>query len=256
MLHPSLYIAGQWRHGRSAEFIKTDPLDNQPLWRGRAADAADIADACDAARAAFPVWARLTLEQRTAVVERFATLLEQHKALLAEVISRETSKPHWETQTEVQSMIGKVAISLRALEQRTGDSHTPMVDGAATLRHRPHGVLAVFGPYNFPGHLPNGHIVPALLAGNCVVFKPSELTPFTAEETVKLWQQAGLPEGVLNLVQGGRDTGEALGRQPGDRRPAVHRQRRYRLPATPPTGRSAGKNSGAGDGRQQRADYR
>ncbi|EPB0433305.1 succinylglutamate-semialdehyde dehydrogenase [Klebsiella pneumoniae] len=214
MLHPSLYIAGQWRHGRGAEFIKTDPLDNQPLWRGRAADAADIADACDAARAAFPVWARLPLEQRTAVVERFATLLEQHKALLAGVISRETSKPRWETQTEVQSMIGKVAISLHALEQRTGDSHTPMIDGAASLRHRPHGVLAVFGPYNFPGHLPNGHIVPALLAGNCVVFKPSELTPFTAEETIKLWQQAGLPEGVLNLVQGGRDTGEALAASP------------------------------------------
>lgn len=215
MLHPSLYIAGQWRHGRSAEFIKTDPLDNQPLWRGRAADSADIADACDAARTAFPVWARLTLGQRTAVVERFATLLEQHKAQLAEVISRETSKPRWETLTEVQSMIGKVDISLRALEQRTGDSHTPMTDGAATLRHRPHGVLAVFGPYNFPGHLPNGHIVPALLAGNCVVFKPSELTPKVAELTVNCWIAAGLPAGVLNLVQGARDTGVALAANTG-----------------------------------------
>ena len=85
-----------------------------------------------------------------------------------------------------------------------------MPDGAASLRHRPHGVLAVFGPYNFPGHLPNGHIVPALIAGNTLVFKPSELTPWTAEETVKLWQEAGLPAGVLNLVQGGRSTGEAL----------------------------------------------
>lgn len=214
MLHPSLYIAGQWRHGRSAEFIKTDPLDNQSLWRGRAADASDITDACNAARAAFPVWARLTQGQRSAVVERFATLLKQHKVQLAEVISRETSKPRWETLTEVESMIAKVGISLRALEQRAGDSRTPMTDGAATLRHRPHGVLAVFGPYNFPGHLPNGHIVPALLAGNCVVFKPSELTPFTAEVTVKLWQQAGLPEGVLNLAQGGRDTGEALAASP------------------------------------------
>lgn len=85
-----------------------------------------------------------------------------------------------------------------------------MPDGQAILRHRPHGVLAVFGPYNFPGHLPNGHIVPALLAGNTVVFKPSELTPWTAEETLKLWLQAGLPEGVINLIQGGRATGEAL----------------------------------------------
>ncbi|WP_443023509.1 aldehyde dehydrogenase family protein, partial [Shigella flexneri] len=61
-----------------------------------------------------------------------------------------------------------------------------------------------------PGHLPNGHIIPALLAGNCILFKPSELTPWTAEETLKLWQKAGLPNGVINLLQGGRSTGEAL----------------------------------------------
>ncbi|MFY3758432.1 aldehyde dehydrogenase family protein, partial [Escherichia coli] len=92
-----------------------------------------------------------------------------------------------ETLTEVQAMIGKVAISLQAYQSRTGESRSEMADGAATLRHRPHGVLAVFGPYNFPGHLPNGHIVPALLAGNSVVFKPSELTPLTAEVTLRLW---------------------------------------------------------------------
>ncbi|MCM2446920.1 succinylglutamate-semialdehyde dehydrogenase [Rahnella sp. CG8] len=214
MSYTGLFINGVWRQGRGAEFIKTDPLDNQPLWQGHAADATDISDACASARAAFPAWARLTLEQRTAVVERFAALLKQHKAQLAAVISRETSKPRWETLTEVQSMIGKVGISLLAYQQRTGESHTSMDGGAASLRHRPHGVLAVFGPYNFPGHLPNGHIVPALLAGNCVVFKPSELTPFTAEETVRLWQQAGLPDGVLNLVQGGRGTGETLAASP------------------------------------------
>ena len=136
--------------------------------------------------------------------------MEQNKQQLATVISRETSKPLWETLTEVQSMVAKVAISVRAYHERTGESLTEMADGAASLRHRPHGVLAVFGPYNFPGHLPNGHIIPALIAGNTVVFKPSELTPWTAEETVKLWQAAGLPDGVLNLVQGGRSTGEAL----------------------------------------------
>ncbi len=95
------------------------------------------------------------------------------------------------------AMINKVAISVKAYHVRTGEQHSDLPDGAATLRHRPHGVLAVFG-YNFPGHLPNGHIVPALLAGNTVVFKPSELTPRSAEAVVKLWQQAGLPAGVLN----------------------------------------------------------
>jgi succinylglutamic semialdehyde dehydrogenase len=90
-----------------------------------------------------------------------------------------------------------------------------VADGNAVLRHRPHGVFAVFGPYNFPGHLPNGHIVPALIAGNTVVFKPSEYAPRTAVRTVQLWEQAGLPKGVLNLVNGGRDTGMALGQNAG-----------------------------------------
>src|SRR5471032_553144 len=81
----------------------------------------------------------------------------------------------------------------------------------ALLRHRPHGVFGVFGPYNFPGHLPNGHIVPALIAGNTVIFKPSEYAPRTAIKTVQMWQQAGVPAGVVNLVNGGRDTGVALG---------------------------------------------
>ncbi len=83
------------------------------------------------------------------------------------------------------------------------------------IRHKAHGVVAVFGPYNFPGHLPNGHIVPALLAGNTVIFKPSELTPYVAELTLKYWQQAGLPAGVINLVQGEVETGKALASHAG-----------------------------------------
>lgn len=210
MTQGALLIDGAWVQGHGSTLSKTDPVTNQKIWAGHEASAADVEQACDAARQAFPAWARLALEQRIAVVERFAALLEQNKNHLAEVISQETSKPFWETLTEVQAMIGKVAISIRAYHQRTGFSETEMPDGVASLRHRPHGVLAVFGPYNFPGHLPNGHIVPALIAGNTVVFKPSELTPWTAEETAKLWQQAGLPKGVLNVVQGGRHTGEAL----------------------------------------------
>ncbi|TCB79097.1 succinylglutamate-semialdehyde dehydrogenase [Acinetobacter sp. ANC 4173] len=210
MIQGKQFIQGQWLNGHGAEWIKTDPVNNQALWAVQAANQEDVEKATLAARQAFPAWAKCSLEQRIEVIERFAALLEQNKTRLAEVISQETSKPLWETLTEVQSMIAKVAISVRAYHERTGVSQTVMADGVASLRHRPHGVLAVFGPYNFPGHLPNGHIVPALIAGNTLVFKPSELTPWTAEETVKLWQQAGLPAGVLNLVQGGRQTGEAL----------------------------------------------
>lgn len=137
-------------------------------------------------------------------------MLENNKAELTQIIAQETGKPRWEAATELTAMINKIAISVKAYHVRTGEQHSELPDGAATLRHRPHGVLAVFGPYNFPGHLPNGHIVPALLAGNTLIFKPSELTPWTGEAVTKLWEQAGLPPGVLNLVQGGRETGQAL----------------------------------------------
>ncbi|MEG1489214.1 succinylglutamate-semialdehyde dehydrogenase [Acinetobacter sp.] len=210
MSQGNLYINGAWSPAHGAVWNKLDPVTQQPIWQGAEATADEVAQACQSARAAFVAWARRPLAERLEIIQRFATLLEQNKQQLATVISRETSKPLWETLTEVQSMVAKVAISVRAYHERTGESLTEMADGAASLRHRPHGVLAVFGPYNFPGHLPNGHIVPALIAGNTVVFKPSELTPWTAEETVKLWQEAGLPAGVLNLVQGGRSTGEAL----------------------------------------------
>lgn len=205
-----LFINGQWVEAHGERWTKQDPVTQQPLWQANAANEQDVANACQSARQAFDGWEKTPLAERVAIVEHFAKLLEEHKAQLAQIISQETSKPRWETLTEVASMIGKVAISVKAYHDRTGYSETSMADGVASLRHRPHGVMAVFGPYNFPGHLPNGHIVPALIAGNTIVFKPSELTPWTAEETVKLWQQAGLPNGVLNLVQGGRDTGIAL----------------------------------------------
>lgn len=195
------FIAGQWQAGSGATMSKLAPEDQSLLWQAASAGADDVQAACAAARAAFYPWSHRPLAERIAVVERFAALLETHKEALATLISRETSKPLWETRTEVQAMIGKAAISIEAYHQRTGFHESTLPDGKAQLRHKPHGVMAVFGPYNFPGHLPNGHIIPALIAGNTIVFKPSELTPATAEMTVQLWQQAGVPDGVINLLQ-------------------------------------------------------
>ena len=210
----SNFINGEWVAGQGEHLTKQDPVSGSLLWQGNTASEAQVVQACDAARAAFGGWAKRSFTERQAIVERYALLLEQSKEQLTEIIAKETSKPHWEAATEVTAMINKVAISIKAYAARTGETHTSVADGAATLRHRPHGVLAVFGPYNLPGHLPNGHIVPGLLAGNTLVFKPSELTPLTGEEMMKLWQQAGIPAGVLNLLQGGVATGRSLSQQP------------------------------------------
>ena len=204
------WISGHWVTSDGPQFSSRNPVTQEIVWQGQAASAATVDAAVAAARAAFPAWADLDVEARVNCLREFARLLGEHKASLAHTIGFETGKPLWEATTEVATMIGKIDISIRAHQERTGTRSTPQADHTAVLRHRPHGVVAVFGPYNFPGHLPNGHIVPALIAGNCVIFKPSELAPASAEATVKIWEQAGLPPGVLNLLQGGRDTGAAL----------------------------------------------
>jgi succinylglutamic semialdehyde dehydrogenase len=210
-----LSIAGRWRPGRGASFESVDPADGGRLWQGRSASADDVEDAVAAARAAFPGWAELDFEARLTQVRRFAAVLDAARDELTASIGRETGKPRWEAATEVGSMIAKIEISARAHEARTATNRGEIAGAASVVTHRPHGVLAVFGPYNFPGHLPNGHIVPALLAGNTVVFKPSELTPLCAERTVEAWIESGLPDGVLNLVQGGRACGESLASSTG-----------------------------------------
>ena len=194
----------------SALFASTDPATGETLWEGAVASAEDCTRAVEQARAAFPAWAAQPAEARAAILSRYAALLGERKDALAEAIARETGKPLWETATEVASMVGKVAISIEAMAARTGTRESAMPFGRAVLAHRPHGVMAVLGPYNFPGHLPNGHIVPALLAGNTLVFKPSEETPLTGQLMVEALHAAGVPQDVAILLQGGRDTGAAL----------------------------------------------
>jgi len=194
----------------SASFISVDPATSETLWEGDAASAEDCARAVAAARSAFPAWAGLTADARVAVLKRYADVLGERQATIAEAIARETGKPLWEAQTEVASMIGKVVISIKAMADRTGSRESETAFGRARLDHRPHGVMAVVGPYNFPGHLPNGHIVPALLAGNTLVFKPSEETPLVGQLLVEALHAAGVPEDAAILIQGGRETGAAL----------------------------------------------
>lgn len=207
-------IGGTWLDGEAEALAKTDPVSGQTLWEGRCAAPTQVEAAVAAARAAFPAWAQTSFAERQALVERFREVLERHREALATAIAGETGKPLWEARTEVGAMIGKVALSIRAYEERTGERQRDLGDAKAVLRHRPHGVMAVFGPYNFPGHLPNGHMVPALLAGNTVVFKPSEQTPLTADLALQCWREAGLPDGVINLVQGAAPVGQALASAP------------------------------------------
>jgi len=193
-----------------------DPATGDVVWEGPNASEAQIEQAVASARQAFPDWADRNRQDRIDAVKRYQAVLKARAPEIAEAISRETGKALWETTTEVGAMQGKVDISIRAYDERTGERETATGFGRAVLRHRPHGVAAVLGPFNFPGHLPNGHIVPALLAGDTVVFKPSEEAPLTGQLMAECFAQADLPQGVVNVVQGGREVGAHLLNQPID----------------------------------------
>ena len=190
-----------------------DPATGEQVWSGETGNAAaEVA----AARAAFPDWAGHSLSYRCEAVRRFANVVRKRQDEFAALISRETGKPYWEALTEVAAVINKVEISINAYAERTPKRTIEAAMGnKVTVRHKPHGVLAVLGPYNFPAHLPNGHIVPALIAGNAVVFKPSEKTPASGEFLVKCLHEAKIPEGVVRLLIGGPDAGRALAGEPG-----------------------------------------
>ncbi len=171
-----------------------------------------IDQACLAAKAAFPSWAKMGLEKRKEYLVRLKEVYLKHADSLAEIISRETGKPLWDSKNEVKAMVGKIDItlghSLRLVSEERIENALPQIDGV--IRHKPRGVMAVIGPFNFPGHLPNGHIIPALVMGNTVVFKPSDKTAAVGQKMAEMFHEAEFPTGVFNLLQGQGETGKRL----------------------------------------------
>ncbi|WP_242123078.1 succinylglutamate-semialdehyde dehydrogenase [Sphingobium sp. Sx8-8] len=196
----------------SATLTSFEPATGALLWQGTASDVeAEVARA----RSAWPGWAAQPIAYRIETLRRFVNVVRANEEALADLIARETGKPLWDARTEVTAVMNKVDISVTAFSERTGQRRLEAAMGARqSVRHKPHGVMAVLGPYNFPAHLPNGHIVPALLAGNAVLFKPSEKTPAVGEMLVRLYHEAGVPEDAVRLVLGGPEEGKALAAHP------------------------------------------
>lgn len=207
---PGQWIGGRFEVGRGAPLISRNPFDGKTVWQGRMAEAGDVKRAVDAALQAWPAWAESGLEQRIGKLSQYSLILAKKSLELAKCISAETGKPLWESKTEVQAMVNKVAIAIDSYHQRCHESREQLEGYEAWQRFRPIGVTAVLGPFNLPGHLPNGHMVPALLAGNTVIFKPSEFTPQTGVFMAECLAEAGLPEAVVQLLQGAREVGQAL----------------------------------------------
>lgn len=208
------FINGRWTQGNGAPFTSLNPAYGTPLWSGHEASLEDCEKAIAAARAALEGWSTKTLEERESYLQHYKTALQKQKEELALRISQENGKPLWEARMEVDAMLLKVDLSIQAQKERCPTKQQARGNQILHTRHKPHGVVAVLGPFNFPAHLPNGHIVPALLAGNTVLFKPSEETPGVAELMVEIWESTKLPPGVLNLLQGGPFVGRTLSFHP------------------------------------------
>lgn len=216
---PADLIAGTWHVPLGVALTSVNPArPSENVWSGTSSPT-HVDRAVEAARGALPEWSRAAFETRAAILRTIAKLATERVDDLTALIRDEVGKPTWDARSEAQLLASKVEITL---EQ---GPHTPMsrvsgyelaLGGTKQARcwFRPHGVLAVLGPFNFPAHLPNGHIVPALAMGNTVVFKPSDKAPATGQLLAELLHEAleahHAPKGVLNLVQGGTEVATRL----------------------------------------------
>ncbi len=195
------------------EIISFEPATGLEFWRGAVSD---VDQEVEIARKSWALWAAQPVTNRVETLRRFVNIVRSKADLFADCIARETGKALWEAKAEIESVMDKVNISAASFSDRTGQRRIEGAMGVkSVVRHKPHGVLGVLGPFNSPVQAPNAHIVPALIAGNAVVFKPSEKAPASGLMLVSCLREAGVPADVIRIVIGGPAEGKTLAAHPG-----------------------------------------
>jgi succinylglutamic semialdehyde dehydrogenase len=168
--------------------------------------------ACAEAKKAYLPWAKLSVEDRKKYILKLKDIFTAHESEMAIAIARDTGKALWDATTEAKALAAKIDITLNESMKLVATEHIPnaLPNVEGVLRYKSRGVMAVVGPFNFPAHLPNGHIIPALITGNTIVYKPSEQTPYVAQLYSQCIEKAEFPSGVFNMVQGEAETGRKL----------------------------------------------
>jgi len=203
------FIGGVFVAPAGSALVSRNPAADGAVVFETGASVDAVADATAAAAAAQTSWARLTIADRAAALARWKDAIAARQQELADAIVLETGKLRSEAQQEVATVLGRFDVARALL---TADLREGAIAGSPheQLRYHPLGVVAVIGPYNYPVHLCHAHVVPALLAGNAVVVKPSDITPLVGQRYAETALAAGLPAGVFNLVQGTGAVGAAL----------------------------------------------
>jgi succinylglutamic semialdehyde dehydrogenase len=199
-------ISGEWSAGHGDSLERISPVTGLIVWSGAAASLDQCSRAMDASHRAHRRWSNAPLEVRCDCVRAYGEFLATHRSEIARAITLESGKPLWESDLEISSAIAKIGLSIDAIHQRRWTQS----DGPSVIRYRSHGPMVVLGPYNLPLHLPGAHIVPSLLAGNCVIFKPSEKSPSVGHWIARGWHQSGLPDGCFQMLHGNANVATTL----------------------------------------------
>ncbi|MGF1466907.1 MAG: aldehyde dehydrogenase family protein [Sandaracinaceae bacterium] len=210
------YIGGRFQPPAGEPFASRDPAHDFAPVAEAGASRERVAEACAAAADAAPGWRDLGMDARLAHLARFRAALKEAEDDLSAAITREMGKVRSESRTEARALVARFGLVEAQVRADLRGGSIPGYPNES-VRYAPHGVVAVLGPFNFPLHLCHAHVLPALLLGNAVVMKPSEVTPLAGYRYAEAAQRAGLPPGVLNVVQGGGAIGAALVAHP-----AVH----------------------------------
>ncbi|MDE0119508.1 MAG: aldehyde dehydrogenase family protein [Bdellovibrionales bacterium] len=208
------YIAGNFikEFGKKKECTIFSPADLNDKVFSFSSCLDHVEPALEAASRAYPSWSSLNQEERNGYLKKLALIYQEKSEEMAVLISREVGKPLWESQMEVRALSQKIDITLRESLPLVQDTSLSSLKSGAKgkIAYKSRGVFLVLGPFNFPLHLPNGHIISALATGNTVIFKASDKSPASAEKWAECFHLAGFPKGVFNLIQGGADIAQSL----------------------------------------------
>src|SRR4026209_1242763 len=204
------FIDGKWRDSTGGRVKDLNPADvHDVVADAPSSTAAEAAEACEAAARAFPGWRQTPAPVRGQILYKVQRRMEERRQELAEALTREEGKTIAESRGEVERAINVVEFFAGESRRITGETiPSELPNNFCYTLKQPVGPVGVITPWNFPIAIPIWKIAPALVSGNTVVFKPASLTPLTAALIVEIFEECGLPPGVLNLVYGG---GRAVG---------------------------------------------
>src|ERR1700741_620411 len=205
------YINGQFVDSSSARTLHViSPIDGTHLSTVPMSTAKDLDAAVKAAKAAFPAWSKMPIKERVQVFFRYKTLMEKHLKELAELCSEENGKTYGESVAEIEKCIELTEFATSLPQLVTVEILEVSKGVECRTEHVPLGVVASIVPFNFPAMVPNWTIPNAIALGNCMILKPSEKVPLSASKLAQLLKEAGLPNGVLQVVHGDSEIVQAI----------------------------------------------